>query len=159
MLTKGGWCDQVRKRTHHMRKDRKRRLSRKEELGRRGLGVSDTFAPTPRPVPCSGRVTQQRQKESSAVPRSSRIFHSGRNWRSLPQWHSPPHSPQDNAEVSAQSHVVRTELSGPSPKCYVSVVGYIAHVASVGKEGRRPLLGSLDTQSAKTYYLFQIFTE
>ena len=153
MLTKERWCNSVSKESHYRKKGRKVGLST------RGLGESAPFAPTPRPVPCSGRVTQQRQKESSAVPRSSRIFHSGRNWRSLPQWHSPPHSPQDNAEVSAQSHVVRTELSGPSPKCYVSVVGYIVHVASVGKEGRRPLLGSLDTQSAKTYYLFQIFTE
>ena len=40
VLTKGGWCDPVSKRLHHMKKDRKGRL------GRRGLGVavfSDQF--------------------------------------------------------------------------------------------------------------------
>ena len=67
VLTEGGWCHPVSKRSHHSKKG----IGQEEVWARGSLGVSAVFAPTPRPFPAA--VESSTAAESNAVARSGRI--------------------------------------------------------------------------------------
>ena len=101
-MTEGEWCNPASKRSHHRKNYKKRGTGQKNGgLGKRGLGLSAPFDPTPRPVSHISKV----HDSGGGVPHSGGgVPHSHRNRvgaGAAPRW------------ALAQSHGGHAEPSGP----------------------------------------------